>query len=77
MAEPKGPPPKNSPQWIKNEKIINETPYLRAARDRVEGFTPRGSSTHGGKGDTRRSMSISKEQFDANWDAIFGKKNNE
>lgn len=68
-------PPKNSSQWIKNEKIINQTPALKRARDIAQGFTPRGST--GGKGDTRRSMSISKEQFDANWDAIFGKKNNE
>lgn len=70
-------PKKNSPQWIKNEKIINTNPVLRAARDRAEGFTPRGSGTHGGKGDSSRPMSISKEQFDANWDAIFGKKEND
>lgn len=68
-------PPKNSPQWIKNEKIINQTPLLRAARDRAEGFTPRGNS--GGKGDSSRPMSISKQEYADNWDRIFGKKRND
>jgi len=30
-------------------------------------------ATHGGKGDTQRSRQVSQDQFDANWDAIFGK----
>lgn len=65
MADPKGPPPKNSPQWIKNEKIINETPYLRAARDRAEGFTP---------GSGRISTRTPSQAYKDGWDAIFGKK---
>ena len=31
------------------------------------------SSWHGGKGDKPRKTSISQEQVDANWEAIFGK----
>lgn len=30
----------------------------------------------GGKGSTPRPYSVSKKQFDDNWDAIFGKKDN-
>ena len=29
--------------------------------------------SHGGKGDKPRPLSVSKEQFDKNFDAIFGK----
>ncbi len=29
---------------------------------------------HGGKGSTKRPMQIDKEQFDKNYEAIFGKK---
>lgn len=29
---------------------------------------------HGGKGDTPRPLGVSMEQFDKNFDAIFGKK---
>ena len=32
------------------------------------------SNWHGGKGDKPRKSSISQEQMDANWEAIFGKK---
>jgi uncharacterized protein with von Willebrand factor type A (vWA) domain len=32
------------------------------------------SKMHGGKGDTPRPLGVSLEQFDANFDAIFGKK---
>jgi hypothetical protein len=32
------------------------------------------SKMHGGKGDTRRPLGVSLEQFDKNFDAIFGKK---
>ena len=28
----------------------------------------------GGKGDQQRPLTIPKEQFEANWDSIFGKK---
>ena len=30
--------------------------------------------SHGGKGDRRRPLVVPKEQFENNWDAIFGKK---
>ena len=32
------------------------------------------SSRDGGKGDRRRKLVVPEEQFNANWDAIFGKK---
>lgn len=32
------------------------------------------SKMHGGKGDTPRPLSVPKEQFDKNFEAIFGKK---
>lgn len=32
------------------------------------------SKWHGGKGDKPRKSSVSQEQMDANWEAIFGKK---
>ena len=31
------------------------------------------SSRDGGKGDRRRKLVVPEEQFNANWDAIFGK----
>lgn len=58
-------PERNSSQWIKNEKIINETPYLRAARDRAEGFTSRGSSG---------AKHVPSQAYKDNYDLIFGKK---
>lgn len=33
--------------------------------------------SHGGKGDRRRKLVVPEEVFNSNWDAIFGKKNNE
>jgi hypothetical protein len=30
---------------------------------------------HGGKGDTPRPLSVPREKFDSNFEAIFGKKN--
>jgi hypothetical protein len=65
-----GIPPKNSRQWVKNEKIINENPTLRAARDRSEGFTPRRGATHGGKGSARRGGN--EQAYADNWERIFG-----
>lgn len=72
-------PAKNSSEWIKNEKIINQTPFLRNARDHAEGLTSREPGTgHSvpftGKGSNSRPLSISKAEFDHNWDRIFGKK---
>ena len=34
------------------------------------------SKTHGSKGDKQRPLGVSIEVFDANFDAIFGKKTN-
>lgn len=31
----------------------------------------------GGKGDLKRPLVVTEEQFNNNWDAIFGKKNDE
>lgn len=31
----------------------------------------------GGKGDKKRKLVVPEEVFNSNWDAIFGKKNNE
>ena len=65
-----GAPEKGSSQWKKNEKIINENPTLKAARDRVEGFRPRSGATHGGKGSARRSGN--EQAYKDNWERIFG-----
>ena len=35
------------------------------------------SKWHGGKGSKKRPMNIDQEQFDKNFDAIFGKKKKE
>ena len=35
------------------------------------------SSWHGGKGSKKRPMNIDQEQFDKNFEAIFGKKKKE
>lgn len=59
-------PEKGSKQWKRNEKIINENPFLRKARDISEGFTGNNSASTGGWTPT--------EAYKANYDAIFGKK---
>jgi hypothetical protein len=56
-------PPKNSRQWVKNEKLINQNPHLRAARDASEGFKPTGTNN----GWTPSAA------YKANYDAIFKK----
>jgi hypothetical protein len=56
-------PPKESKQWIKNEKIINENPVLKRARDRSEGFT---------KSSTIFSSGGNSQQYKDNWERIFG-----
>jgi hypothetical protein len=58
-------PDKNTSDWKRNEKIINETPALRNLRDVSEGFTP---GKGGGSGWTPT------EAYKNNYDAIFGKK---
>jgi hypothetical protein len=63
VAEDSKIPPKNSAQWIKNEKIINTNPILRAARDQSEGL-----------GSSGRSTGVNSQAYLDGWDAIFGKK---
>ena len=67
-------PKKGSAQGVKNEKIINENPTLKAARDRSEGFRPRKGSTHGGKGSAQRPGN--KQAYADGWDRIFGNREN-
>ena len=68
-------PQTGSAQWKKNEKIINENPTLKRARDQAQGFNPnsrtRGAS-HGGKGSARRGGND--QLYADNWDKIFGKR---
>lgn len=64
MKQSGKPPEKNTKEWIRNEKIINENPALRAVRDTSEGFRP----TSGIK--TRAPSQAYKD----GWDAIFGRK---
>jgi hypothetical protein len=63
-------PKKGSREWVRNEKIINENPVLKAGRDRAEGFKPRKGATHGGKGSARRSGND--QAYADNWERIFG-----
>jgi len=69
-------PETGSSQWKKNEKIINENPILKKARDKSQGFNTDSksySATHGGKGSARR---VGNEQaYKDNYDQIeWGKK---
>ena len=59
---------KNSAQWKRNEKIINETPALRKLRDNSEGFSGTTSSTGGW---------TPSEAYKNNYDAIFRKDKKE
>jgi len=65
-------PPKGSKEWIRNEKIINNTPALREMRDKSEGFKYKPGQTHGGKGSARRGTDD--DLYAEGWDRIFGKK---
>lgn len=67
MKEKGSPPEKGSAQWKRNEKIINENPFLRSVRDKSEGFSGKSTST-GGWTPT--------QAYKDNYDAIFGKKDN-
>jgi len=59
-------PDKGSAQWKKNEKIINENPFLRSVREKSEGFS--------GKSTTSTNGWTPTEAYKNNYDAIFGKK---
>lgn len=65
-------PEKNTREWSKREKIINDNPVLKNARDQSEGFRPKSTATHGGKGSSQRPTN--KAAYDSGWDRIFGKK---
>jgi len=66
-------PREGSAQWRKNEKIINENPILKKARDKSQGFNTDSKhygATHGGKGSARRGGN--EQAYRDNWDRIFG-----
>ena len=65
MKETGKAPEKNSSEWKRNEKLINETPALRELRDISEGFTP-GKGSVGGWTPT--------QAYKDGYDLIFGKK---
>jgi hypothetical protein len=70
-------PKEGSAQWKKNEKIINENPTLKKARDQAQGYNVNSRSygaTHGGKGSARRGGN--EQAYRDNWDKIFGKREN-
>jgi len=61
-------PAKGTPQWKKNETIINNNPALKQARDISEGLDKpahRYGSTHGGKGSAPRTDTNSQAWKDA------------
>lgn len=58
-------PEKGSKQWQKNEKTINQNPFLRKARDISEGFSGKGSASTGGW--------TPSQAYKDNYDAIFRK----
>ena len=60
-------PKKGSKQWIKNEKIIAKNPFLRAERDKAEGFRP-------GSGIVSADNS---QEYKDGWDRIWGNKKDE
>ena len=70
-------PKKGSTEWVRNEKIINENPTLKKARDKTQGFNTDSKSygaSHGGKGSARRSGN--EQAYRDNWDKIFGNREN-
>ena len=70
-------PERNTSQWKKNEKAINDNPVLKQARDTAEGlekpahkYKSSGGNWHGGKG-SRPRVDTSSEQYKDNFDRIF------
>ncbi len=53
-------PDKNTTQWKKNEKIINQNKVLKSARDKVEGFSKTSMITTG----------VNDEQYKEGYDKI-------
>lgn len=64
MAFNNNTPKKGSAQWKKNEKIIAKNPFLRAQRDKSEGFRP-------GSGIVSADNS---QEYKDGWERIWGKK---
>ncbi len=61
--------------WSRNEKIINESPVLKKARDTAQGIQKSDGhykQTHGGKGSASRTNYLS-DQYADNYDRIFKK----
>lgn len=70
-------PKKGSAEWVRNEKIINENPTLKKARDKTQGYNVNSRSygaSHGGKGSARRGGND--QAYRDNWDKIFGNRDN-
>ncbi len=68
-------PKTGSRAWSRNEKIINESPTLKKARDTAQGIKKSDGhykQTHGGKGSAPRTNYLSEEYGD-NYDRIFKK----
>lgn len=65
-------PEKGSKEWVRNEKIINQTPALKEMRDTSEGFKYKPGQTHGGKGSARRGADD--KSYEDGWDRIWGNK---
>lgn len=70
-------PERNSQQWKKNEKTINDNPVLKQARDIAEGlqkpdhkYKNSSGNWHGGKG-SRPRVDTSSDQYKDNFDRIF------
>jgi len=66
-------PPKGSPQWRANEKLINTNSHLKQVRDTVEGVEKpahRYKSSAAGKGSQYRPVDYQK--YADNWERIFG-----
>jgi hypothetical protein len=58
-------PEKNTSQWKKNESTIARNPFLRAERDKTQGFKPSSSIR----------VSDNSQEYQDGWERIFGKKN--
>lgn len=66
-------PKEGTKAWQKNEKIINNNPALKQARDIREGIEKPAHhyTNNGGKGSAARPGTYS-QQYKDNWERIFG-----
>lgn len=70
-------PTTGSSEWKKNERIINQNPTLKKARDKSQGIEKKSGSygaSHGGKGSAMRPGNS--QAYKDNWDRIFGNRDN-